>query len=109
MFKDAPLDAQKSFEMPKGLDADGVIKVGVKLRKFVPVLVLYETSKKDFKTFFNKESESCSVEGIVISSGENNNTEKVSIKLKFDRRPVLEINFHQDTDKKVSFQCFGLK
>lgn len=54
LFKDAPLDLQKAFEMPKGLQADGICKVGVKLKKLSPVLVLYETSKSSFKTFYSK-------------------------------------------------------
>lgn len=40
--------------MPKGLDLDGICKVGTKLKKLCPVLVLYEVSKNTFKTFYNK-------------------------------------------------------
>ena len=54
LFKDAPLDTQKSFELPKGLEVDGICKVGTKLKKLTPVLVLFETAKNSFKTFYNK-------------------------------------------------------
>ena len=55
--------------MPKGLDVDGICPVGTKLKRFTPVLALYETSKKAFKVFRNKQSENCTVEGIVVTSG----------------------------------------
>lgn len=93
LFKDAPLDAQKAFELPKGLEADGIVKVGAKLKKLTPVLVLYETAKNSFKTFYNKESEGCYVEGIIINSGDHKNTERVAIKLRFNRRPVIGDKF----------------
>ena len=54
LFKDAPLDKQQAFEMPDGLDADGICKVGAKLKKLCPVLVLYDTTKNEFKKFYNK-------------------------------------------------------
>ena len=56
LYKDAPPDIKKTFELPKGIDPDGLAKVGIKLRKLTPVLVLYEVGKKSFKTFYNKES-----------------------------------------------------
>jgi len=40
--------------LPRGIQADGMCRVGIKLKKFTPVLVLYETAKKGFKTFYNK-------------------------------------------------------
>jgi hypothetical protein len=46
-----------------------MIKVGVKLRKFCPVLVLYEVAKKNFKTFYNKESEPCFIQNIIVTGG----------------------------------------
>ena len=42
--------------MPKGLEGDGIVRVGAKLKKFAPILVLYETAKNNFKTIYNKES-----------------------------------------------------
>jgi hypothetical protein len=45
---------QKLFELPTEIQSDGMIKVGAKLKKFCPVLVVYEVSKKAFKTFYNK-------------------------------------------------------
>jgi DNA-directed RNA polymerase I subunit RPA2 len=45
LFKDAPLDKQQAFELPEGLDADGICKVGAKLKKLCPVLVLFDTTK----------------------------------------------------------------
>lgn len=54
LFKDAPLDKQQAFELPSGLDADGICKVGSKLKKLCPVLVLYDTTKNEFKKFYNK-------------------------------------------------------
>lgn len=79
--------------MPQTLDGDGVCRVGAKLKKFCPILVLYEISKKCFKTFYNKESETTFVEGIVITSGDNKITEKILIKLRLDRRPVIGDKF----------------
>lgn len=67
--------------------------MGAKLKKFCPILVLYEISKKSFKTFYNKESETTFVEGIVITSGDNKITEKILIKLRLDRRPVIGDKF----------------
>lgn len=61
LFKDAPAEKQKMQELPQGVQSDGVIRVGAKLKKLSPVLVLYEVAKKDFKIFRNKESEPCSV------------------------------------------------
>jgi hypothetical protein len=61
LFKDAPLEMQKMFEIPPNIEADGLTKVGAKLRKMSPVLILYEVAKKSFKTFYNKESEGCTV------------------------------------------------
>lgn len=52
---------QKLFEIPQQIESDGVIKVGAQLKKMSPMLILYEVSKKTFKTFYNKESEPCSV------------------------------------------------
>lgn len=46
-----------------------MIKVGAKLRKFCPILILYEVAKKTFKTFYNKESEPCYVQNIIITGG----------------------------------------
>jgi hypothetical protein len=54
MFKDAPLEMQKLFELPPEIQSDGLCKVGIKLKKFCPVLILYEVAKKSFKTFYNK-------------------------------------------------------
>jgi hypothetical protein len=54
LFKDAPLDQQQTFELPKGLDIDGICKVGIKLKKLSPMIVLYETLKNSFKTFYSK-------------------------------------------------------
>ena len=54
LFKDAPLEMQKMFEIPPNVEADGLTKVGAKLRKMSPVLILYEVAKKSFKTFYNK-------------------------------------------------------
>lgn len=54
LFKDAPLESQKLFELPPEIQSDGMIKVGTKLKKFCPVLVVYEVNKKAFKTFYNK-------------------------------------------------------
>lgn len=62
---------QKLFEIPQFIESDGVIKVGAKLKKMSPVLILYEVAKKSFKTFYNKESEPCSVESIIITGGDN--------------------------------------
>lgn len=45
---------QKLFEIPQYIEADGIIKVGAKLKKMSPVLILYEVSKKAYKTFYNK-------------------------------------------------------
>jgi hypothetical protein len=36
------------------MESDGIIKVGAKLKKLAPVLILYEVAKKSFKTFYNK-------------------------------------------------------
>jgi DNA-directed RNA polymerase I subunit RPA2 len=41
LFKDAPLEQQQTFELPKGLDIDGICQVGIKLKKLCPVIVLY--------------------------------------------------------------------
>lgn len=54
LFKDAPLESQKLFELPPEIQSDGMIRVGAKLKKFCPVLVVYEVAKKAFKTFYNK-------------------------------------------------------
>jgi len=54
LFKDAPLESQKLFELPPEIQSDGMIRVGAKLKKFCPVLVVYEVAKKTFKTFYNK-------------------------------------------------------
>lgn len=45
---------QKLFELPQGMESDGIIRVGAKLKKFSPLLVVYEVAKKSFKTFHNK-------------------------------------------------------
>lgn len=58
-----------------------------------PVLILYEVAKKSFKTFYNKEQESCSVESVIITGGDNKCAEKIFIKLRFDRRPVIGDKF----------------
>ena len=73
LFKDAPLEEQKMFEIPKNLQSDGMIKVGAKLKKLTPVIVLYEVAKKTFKTFFNKESEACSVDSVIITGSPSKN------------------------------------
>lgn len=52
---------QKLFEIPQYMESDGLIKVGAKLKKMSPILILYEVAKKSFKTFYNKEQEPCSV------------------------------------------------
>ena len=54
LFKDAPPNMQKLFELPASIESDGIIKIGTRLRKMMPVIVLYELGKKSFKTFFNK-------------------------------------------------------
>jgi methionyl-tRNA formyltransferase len=37
---------QKMFEIPPNIEADGLTKVGAKLKKMLPVLILYEVAKK---------------------------------------------------------------
>lgn len=84
---------QKLFEIPQSIESDGIIRVGAKLRKMSPVLILYEVAKKSFKTFYNKESEECSVESVIVTGGEGKTAEKVLIKLRFNRRPVIGDKF----------------
>jgi len=84
---------QKLFELPQGMESDGIIRVGAKLKKLSPLLVVYEVAKKSFKTFHNKESEPCSVEGVIVTGGEGKSAEKVLVKLRFDRRPVIGDKF----------------
>lgn len=47
---------QKLFELPAQIDSDGICRVGAHLRKYSPLLVLYDVAKRTFKTFYNKES-----------------------------------------------------
>ena len=54
LFKSAPAEAQKLFDLPSGMESDGIIRVGAKLKKLSPILVVYEVAKKEFKTFRNK-------------------------------------------------------
>ena len=63
------------------------------MKKLSPVLVLYEVAKKDFKIFRNKESEPCSVESVIITGSEGKSAEKIFVKLRFDRRPVIGDKF----------------
>lgn len=67
--------------------------MGVKLKKTSPVLILYEVAKKSFKTFYNKESEGCTVESVLVTGSVTKPAEKVYIKLRFDRRPVIGDKF----------------
>ena len=60
---------QKLFEIPAHMQSDGIIRVGAKLHKMSPVLILYEVAKKSFKTFYNKEQEACAVDSVVVTGG----------------------------------------
>jgi DNA-directed RNA polymerase I subunit RPA2 len=93
LFKEAPAESQKMFEIPPNMESDGVVRVGAKLKKMTPLLILYEVAKKSFKTFYNKESEACSVESVLLTGGEGKSAEKVLVKLRFDRRPVIGDKF----------------
>jgi DNA-directed RNA polymerase I subunit RPA2 len=84
---------QRLFEIPQQIQSDGIIKVGAKLKRMSPVLILYEVAKKAFKTFYNKESEGCSVDSVIVTGGENKSAEKIFVKLRFDRRPVIGDKF----------------
>jgi hypothetical protein len=43
-------------QLPPNMESDGIVRVGAKLKKLSPILIVYEVAKKTFKTFFNKES-----------------------------------------------------
>lgn len=49
LWKDSPADKKKEYQLPEGLDSDGIVRVGAKLKKGSPILVLFDVAKKTFK------------------------------------------------------------
>lgn len=94
LFKDAPHDKKRDYRLPEGISKDdGIVKVGTRLKKTSVVLVLYDTVKQQFKEFKNKEAEPCYVNGVLLTSYDNNTPDKILIKLRINRRPVIGDKF----------------
>lgn len=49
LWREAPNDKKKDYQLPEGLDKDGMVRVGAALKKGSPILVLFDIAKNSFK------------------------------------------------------------
>jgi len=54
LWKEAPNDKKKEYQLLQGLEKDGLVRVGAALKKGSPILVLFDIAKNSFKEFRNK-------------------------------------------------------